>query len=273
MPLDAAGEESIVTVRENDVLALRLNRPERLNAFSRDMYELLDQIITEAAADRSLRALVITGTGRSFSTGGDLKQHLERRERGDDKDPLEYIYPSNHAFETLLGMEIPTVAIVNGLAYAAGLIVTLCCDIAISSDSAKFCVPESRTGRAEPWSSTLLPSRVGRQRAASLVLGGQPIDAETALTWGLVSKVVPGSELAAEGSRVVESILGGSPRAQYFSKRILAKAAPTTFDLDAIHTTIFSPDTREGTEAFVEKRKAAWVRDWAFPDDWAVGAS
>src|ERR1700753_2932632 len=132
MPLDASGEESIVAHRENDVLALRLNRPARLNAFSRDMYELLDKLVTEAAVDRSLRALVITGTGRSFSTGGDLKQHLERRERGDDTDPLAYIYPSNHAFETLLQMEIPTVAIVNGLAYAAGLIVTLCCDIAIA---------------------------------------------------------------------------------------------------------------------------------------------
>jgi enoyl-CoA hydratase/carnithine racemase len=273
MPLDAAGEESIVTTRRNDVLSLRLNRPARLNAFSRDMYVLLDEIVTEAAADESLRAVVFTGTGRSFSTGGDLKQHLERRERGDDRDPVEYIRPSNHAFETLLAMEKPTIAVVNGLAYAAGLIVTLCCDIAIASDTARFCVPEGRTGRAEAWTATLLPSRVGRQRAASMVLGGEPIDAETAFACGLVSAVVPPGELAAEAQRTVESVLAGGPRAQYFYTRLLNQAGPIRFDLDASHSTIFSPETLEGTEAFVARRDPAWVSEWSFPEDWEVGGS
>jgi enoyl-CoA hydratase/carnithine racemase len=273
MPLDASGEESIVAVRENDVLALRLNRPDRLNAFSRDMYELLDDLVTEAAADRTLRAVVITGTGRSFSTGGDLKQHLERRERGDDKDPLEYIRPSNHAFETLLQMDKPTIAVVNGLAYAAGLIVTLCCDIAICTDTARFCVPESRTGRAEAWTATLLPSRIGRQRAASMVLGAEPIDAPTALSYGLVSSVVPPAELAAEAKRTVESVLAGGPRAQYFYKQLLSGAGPTRFDLDASHTTIFSEETREGTEAYVAKRDPAWKSEWSLPDEWRVAGS
>jgi enoyl-CoA hydratase/carnithine racemase len=268
MPRDASGEQSIVTERQGGVLALRLNRPARLNAFSRDMYVLLDQIVTEAAGDDSVRAIVITGTGRSFSTGGDLKQHMERRERGDDGDPVEYIRPSNHAFETLLQCDKPSIAVVNGLAYAAGLIVTMCCDIAIASEKASFCVPEGRTGRAEPWTATLLPPRVGRQRAASMVLGAEPIDAQTALASGLVSEVVPHDELAAAAERVVSTVLAGGPRAQAFYRRLLNTAGPTEFDLEASHSTIFSEETLEGTTSFVERRPPSWAAEWSFPGEW-----
>ncbi len=268
MSIDRSGEESIVDSRQGDVLELRLNRPYRLNAFSRDMYELLDDLITAAAADETLRAIVITGTGRSFSTGGDLKQHMERRASGDDTDPVEYIRPSNHAFEALLGCDKPTIAVVNGLAYAAGLIVTMCCDIAIASERAAFCVPEARTGRAEPWTATLLPPRVGRQRAARMVLGAEPIDAPTALQYGLVSEVVPHEDLGAAAERLVSSILAGGPRAQAFYRRLLNEAGRTEFDLEASHSTIFSEETLEGTSAFVERRPPDWAVDWSFPRDW-----
>jgi enoyl-CoA hydratase/carnithine racemase len=244
---------------------MRLNRPERLNAFSREMYVALDEVVTEAATDESLRALVITGTGRSFSTGGDLKQHMERRNRGETWDPREYIAPSNHAFETLVAMHVPTLAVVNGLAYAAGLIVTLCCDYAIASDDAKFCVPEARTGRAEPWTAALLASRIGRRHAAALVLSGEPVDAKQAESMGIVHRVVARDELEGEAERQVNAMLRGSPAAQRHYRRILGTFGSPAFDLTAIHETIFSADTLEGTTAFVEKRDPAWVETWTWP--------
>jgi len=272
MPRDASGEESIVVDRRGDVLALRLNRPARLNAFSRDMYVLLDELVTEAAADPTLRVIVITGTGRGFSTGGDLKQHLERRERGEDHDPVGYIKPSNHAFETLLACDKVVVAAVNGPAYAAGLIVTLCADIVIASERATFCVPEGLTGRAEPWTARLLPSRVGRTTAGWMTLTAEPIDAPTALAAGLVNRVVAHDELTAATEQAVTAVLRSSPQALSFYRRLLNEAGPTRFDLESIHTTIFSADTREGTEAFVARRPPAWTASWSCPSAWRGGA-
>lgn len=260
--------DTILLERTDEVLSIKLNRPERLNAFTREMYVALDEVVSRAATDPELRVIVITGAGRAFSTGGDLKQHLERRRRREKWDPVEYIRPSNHAFETLLNIDKVVIAVVNGLAYAAGLIITLCADIVIASERALFCVPEARSGRAEPWTATLLPSRVGRQRAAAMVLTGQPIDAESALVAGLVHTIARQGELRSETEKVVRSVLMGAPIAQRFYLKMLNSVDPTTFDLGSIHETIFSAETLEGTEAFVEERPASWVRSWSWPAEW-----
>lgn len=265
----------IIATNEAGVLFLRLNRPERLNAFSREMYVLLDELVSAAVDDPDVRAIVLTGTGRSFSTGGDLKQHLERRDAGETWDPVEYIRPSNHAFETLLQCDKPVICAINGLAYAAGLIVSMCADIVIASDRAKFCVPEGRTGRAEPWTARLLPARVGRPLAAWMVLTAEPIGAQEALRAGLVAQVVPHNELPSATARAVNLVLKSSPMALSFYCRLLNEAGPTSFNLESIHTTIFSDDTLEGTRAFAERRTPDWVTEWHYPPDWpdAIGSA
>lgn len=269
---EAAEKDIIVVDRTPDVLALRLNRPHRLNAFSREAYERLDELVTAADADPNLKVIVITGTGRAFSTGGDLKQHIERRRRQEKWDPVEYIRPSNHAFEVLLNTKKTVVAAVNGIAYAAGLIVTLCADIVVCVEESRFCVPEIRTGRAEPWTAALLSSHVGPQLAAAMVLTGQAIDANRALAAGLVYKVVPASQLHAEVSRIVCDVLKAGPMAMSMYKDVLNRYGPRGFDSQAlipIHRSIFSAETLEGTSAFVEKREPSWVRTWGWPSQWS----
>jgi enoyl-CoA hydratase/carnithine racemase len=272
---DAAVEKEIILVsRTPEVLTLRLNRPHRLNALSREMYQRLDELVTTADRDPHLKVIVITGTGRAFSTGGDLKQHIERRRRQEKWDPVEYIRPSNHAFEVLLNTKKVVVAAVNGIAYAAGLIVTLCADIVVCVEESRFCVPEIRTGRAEPWTAGLLSSHVGPQLAAAMVLTGQAIDAQRALAAGLVYKVVPVAQLHEEVSQIVCDVLKAGPEAMAMYKGVLNRYGPRGFDSQAlipIHRSIFSAETLEGTSAFVEKRQPNWVRTWEWPTQWNSG--
>ena len=188
---DASLDESPILVEKRDGYRIvTLNRPARLNAFTIPMHQVLAREIAGAEADKTCRALLITGTGRAFSTGQDLNERVTAT--GDVVIPgeaLEKYY--NPLVLKLRALPFPVVCAVNGIAAGASCNIALGCDIVLAARSASFLQPFARLGIIPDAGGTwLLPRLVGQARARGLALLAEPISAETAEQWGLIWKVV-----------------------------------------------------------------------------------
>ncbi len=244
------------------LVVLRLDRPEARNPIDHAAVRALREAVARLDADPDVRALAITGTGRAFSAGGDMKGY-----RTLQHDPVGF-----PAFltelHTLLGelgsCRTPVLALVNGVAVAGGLELMLGCDYAIAGESARIGDAHLPFGQMGGGGSlTLLPRMVGPARARELVLSGRLLDAAEALDWGLVSRVVPDGELRDAGVAVARSLATRSPLAVGNAKQVLNAAlwegTPVPAALRAERETalrygLTSSDAHEGLAAFAEKR-------------------
>ena len=222
--------KTISSERKGAVGILYLNRPEVLNAFSKDMHGELLHFLHEARADDSLRVLILTGRGRAFSAGGDLnmfKQAYEAYQR----DGIESGVEGVELPKAFIDFPKPSIAAINGAAVGFGLTVSLTCDIRIAAENAIFSCAFARIGvTPEFGSSYLLPKVVGYARAAELAFTAKDIDAQEAYRLGLVNQVVPPEELMAVSEAIANKIAALPQEAIVMAKRVLRHGSQSTLE-------------------------------------------
>jgi 2-(1,2-epoxy-1,2-dihydrophenyl)acetyl-CoA isomerase len=248
--------------REGPVLTITLNRPDVLNALNRAVHDGIYDGLRQAAADLSIRAVVITGAGRGFCVGQDLQEF--RSGAGDIAETLRRTYHRNVL--AIRALEKPVIAAVNGPAAGAGVSLALACDVRIAADEATFVPAFINIGLVPDSGGTWFVRRLlGTGRAFEWLTTGRRLSAEEARDWGIVSEVVPAEELAARAQEVAE-LFGAMPtRAVWETKRLLDAAETSTLpeqlELEARTQVAMtgSPDFVEGTSAFLEKRSPTFT--------------
>jgi enoyl-CoA hydratase/carnithine racemase len=254
-----------VSVRQEQdgaVLRLTIDRPERRNALND---EVLRGLLAgcEAAADPSVRVVVLTGAGdRAFCAGADLAGGLAPDagvvEQHDQRGLLREL------FAAVARLRVPLVGRVNGHALAGGLGVALACDLLVASDTAEFGTPEVRVGLWPYVISALLTEHLGPKRALELMMTGRRLTATQAEAWGLVNHVVAADELDAAVDELVEALVAGAPLALALGRRSFHEArqmhpdAAMAYLHGMLDLTVGTDDVVEGVTAFFEKRPAVW---------------
>ncbi|HEX4279236.1 MAG TPA: enoyl-CoA hydratase-related protein [Solirubrobacteraceae bacterium] len=258
--------ETIIWEQTGGVGRLTLNRPESLNAWTPQLGIDLRAIIERDAADESVRAVLITGAGRGFSSGADLKSGFEPADDG-----MPNLYKELHdiyhpVIAGLRRLEKPVVAAVNGAAVGIGCSLALACDLIMAGDSAFFGLAFVNIGLMPDGGSTaFVPPAVGRARAFQMAMLGERIPAPQALDWGLVNWVYPDDRLMDEAEALVEKLAAGPTRSYAASKRALNRFiygdldAQLDLEAELQHALGRTRDFFEGTAAFVEKRTPAFT--------------
>jgi 2-(1,2-epoxy-1,2-dihydrophenyl)acetyl-CoA isomerase len=244
------------------VATLTLNRPERLNALGDTLREDLQDAVTRASDDPEVRVMIVTGAGKGFCSGGDVKAMSERKESGSGRPLIEKVAPGRD--RTVLALRDapkPVIAAVNGAAAGAGMNLALCCDLRIASTAAKFAQAFVRRGLHPDWGGTyFLPRVVGTAKACELIFTGEVIDAQEALRLGIVSAVHPPEELMPAAVALARKIADGPPIAIRLAKRAIYHNAEVDlrqaleFETFAQNICFDTEDAAEGIRAFVEKR-------------------
>ena len=259
------GYETVIWEQSGGVGRLTLNRPETLNAWTAEFGSELLSVVEREAADDSVRAVLLTGAGRGFSSGADLKAGFDPAEDGmpDIRKELHEIY--HPAIAGIRRLPKPVVAAVNGPAVGIGCSLALACDLVMAAESAFFGLAFVNIGLMPDGGSTaLVPPAVGKARAFQMALLGERIPAPQALDWGLVNWVHPDDRLMGEASALVERLAAGPTRSYASSKQALNKFiygdldAQLDLEAELQHALGRTADFVEGTAAFVEKRAPAF---------------
>ncbi len=254
-------KQVIYTVTEN-VATITLNRPERLNALSPQLRLDLKNALEVADTSNEVRAIIITGAGRGFCSGGDVKAMNEANESGTARPLNDKIAPvRDQVVLAMRNADKPVIAAVNGPAAGAGMNIALACDIRLASDTARFGQTFSRRGLHPDWGGTyFLPRIVGMAKACELIWSGKMIDAEEALHLGIVSEVTEPGVLLETAQALALSFAAGPPIAIRLAKRAMYRAMDSSlrealeFETYAQNICRDTEDAKEGIRAFVEKR-------------------
>jgi enoyl-CoA hydratase len=239
---------------------LRINRPEALNALSFSLIQDLSRKIDEAAGSGA-RALLVTGAGtKSFCAGADIAE-LANRPLMDKKRGAER---GQAAFDKITRLPMPSVAIINGYAFGGGLELALACTFRLATPNAKLGLPEVKLGLIPGYGGTQrLPRVVGEARALEMILTGKSLDAQTALAWGLVSRIVEGDALA-QGMAFAREFSGHSLPVLGFAREAVLRALDNPvheglkIEADLSTLAFETEDAAEGMAAFMQKRKPAF---------------
>jgi 2-(1,2-epoxy-1,2-dihydrophenyl)acetyl-CoA isomerase len=254
-------EKPILVDRRDGYRVITLNRPERLNAFTIPMHQVLAAAVADAEADQSCRALLLTGAGRAFSSGQDLNERIDAA--GNVVVPgeaLEKYY--NPLVLKLRALPFPVVCAVNGIAAGAGCNIALACDIVLAARSASFLQAFARLGLVPDAGGTwLLPRLIGQARARGLALLAEPLPAEKAQEWGLIWKAVEDAALMSEAEKLCVRFATAPTFGLGLIKRALDAAEDndlkTQLDLErkSQRDAGSHPNYAEGVKAFLGKRK------------------
>ncbi|MBB3359979.1 MULTISPECIES: enoyl-CoA hydratase/isomerase family protein [unclassified Novosphingobium] len=251
--------ENIIYDVSERIATVTLNRPDAMNATTDQLYSELQHLIPRIAADPGVSVVILTGAGRGFCAGADLKASkdsltpLQRRAR--------HRWILKEVLEPLYKLEKPVIAAVNGAAAGAGANIALSCDIIIASEKASFIQAFAKVGLMPDLGGMFFLSRaVGINKAKELCFTARKVPAEEALALGIANKVVPHDALMDEARAMARQIAAGSPTAMAMSKRLLNMSQTATFEqmleFEAYSQTIayLTPEYREGVMAFREKR-------------------
>jgi 2-(1,2-epoxy-1,2-dihydrophenyl)acetyl-CoA isomerase len=252
--------------RRGAVATLLLDRPQAMNALDAQLAEDLRDAVQQVAADDEVRAVLITGAGRAFSSGADLKAGFEPTEQG-HPDVEKALHERFHPIITgIREMPKPVIAAVNGPAAGIGCSIALACDLVLAAESAYFLLAFVNIGLvADGGSSLLIPERVGFTRAAEMAMLGERVPAPKALEWGLINRVHADADLLAEADALADRMAAGPTRSYAGTKRQLNAwqfaRMQAQLDLEASiqGELAASPDFMEGVVAFVEKRPAQFT--------------
>ena len=249
---------------KDKVAVLTLNRPDRLNAMSPPMLDALLEALPRLAADPEIGVVVLTGAGRGFCAGGDVKAMAEGRESIGTtlEEKAQGLRSRMEVSRWLHEMPKPTIAMVRGAAAGAGLSLALACDLRVASDSARFATAFARVGYSGDFGgSWFLTQLVGTAKARELYFTADIMDAQQALALGIVNRVVPDVRLEDETMALAARLARGPRIAYRYMKRNFNAAESGTLkdllDLEAWHHTRcgMTEDHREAAKAFVEKRE------------------
>jgi 2-(1,2-epoxy-1,2-dihydrophenyl)acetyl-CoA isomerase len=253
--------QNIIFNTEGPIATIRLNRPEKLNAFAGSMRDEILEALDVIAADDRLRVLIVTGEGRGFSAGGDIDQLRYLRETKDEKGFRALLAKGQKITRVMRALSKPVIAAVNGPCAGAGFSFALGCDVRIASEAASFGASFALIGLHPDWGgSWFLPKLVGASKACELVFTGSMISAEEAAKIGLVNRVVPhdqlmpaATDLAAKISKNPAGVLRLAKESVY---RSLTSDMETAFarESEVQVECFYSEDFAEGVAAFAEKR-------------------
>jgi enoyl-CoA hydratase len=251
--------DMILVSIEDHIGIVQMNRPEALNALNDRLLGELADALKSFLEDDEVRCIIITGSEKSFCAGADLKEMVSRT----PEDILARFTPSIFGF--LRKCFKPTIAAVSGYCFAGGCELALACDMIVASKSAQFGQPEINVGIMPGAGGTQRWTRsVGKARAMEIMLTGAPIDAQKALEWGIVNRVVPFEELLKEAKKLAAAIAAKPAIAVRMTKEAVLKAQDLTLadglDYESrLFALLFSTeDQKEGMRAFIEKRKPEW---------------
>lgn len=257
--------ETISYSLEDRVAAVTLDRPEVHNAFNEVMISELTEIFKKISEDESVRVVVLTGNGKSFSAGADLNWM---------KKMINYSYEQNledslklaELFFLMYSLPKPIIARVNGAAIGGGAGLVAVCDIAIAAENAKFSLSEVKLGLVPACISPYVIRKVGEGRCREFFLTGERLTAKRALGAGLVNHVVPLEELDQAVQEKVEQLISSGPKALAMCKELLKNVPGMSFDkaktytADMIASMRIGDEGQEGMNAFLEKRKPKWTK-------------
>lgn len=252
----------VLSRREGGVALITLNRPERFNPLSSAMMAAIQSELDAIARDASVRVVALTAEGRGFCAGHDLKEM--NAHAGDKTWQRQLFDDCSRMMMTLTALPQPVIARVHGVATAAGCQLVSMCDLAVAADTATFAMPGINIGVFCSTPAVGVARNVGRKRAMEMLLTGEPIDAQTALAWGLVNRVVPADELDAAVRELTDVIVARSPAVIRLGKeafyRQIDRTLESAYDVasETMACTLLLEDAAEGMEAFLQKRPARW---------------
>jgi 2-(1,2-epoxy-1,2-dihydrophenyl)acetyl-CoA isomerase len=267
MPDATTQLETVNVTRDGGAATIELNRPEALNAWNEQFGIDLLAAVRDVEADETVRAVVVTGAGRGFSSGADLKDggagQLTDDGRPDVYKRLTELY--HPIMTTIREMPKPVLASVNGPAVGIGCSLALCCDLIVAAESAYFLLAFVNIGLVPDGGSSLfMPTRVGMARAAELMMLGERLPAQQALEWGVINRVVADGDLAAHTAALAARLASGPTRSYAGAKQELNSwlyaRMDEQLDLEARlqQEMTSSEDFVEGVMAFVQKRAASF---------------
>ncbi|MDB5970402.1 MAG: enoyl-CoA hydratase/isomerase family protein [Hydrocarboniphaga sp.] len=243
--------------REDGIAILTINRPDTRNALSREVREGLFAAWDRFERDPALRVAILTGSGeKAFCAGGDLKEMVERQLQVPPRDMFPMLYDN-------IQVSKPTIAAVNGVAFAGGWMIAQGCDLCVASTAAKFAITEVKVGRGSPWAAPLIhmiPQRIMME----IILTGKPITAQRAYEIGLVNRIAEPAALMDTAIELAKEILDGAPlsvkagRETVMLATEMGRSAALQAARAAHEYTYCSDDAKEGPSAFAEKRKPQW---------------
>jgi enoyl-CoA hydratase/carnithine racemase len=245
----------ILTSKENGILTIRFNRPEKKNAITSAMYQRMADALKEAEDDAAVRVIVIAGHPEIFTAGNDLEDFLKHPPKGGTSSVAQFMHHLSHAAK-------PVMAVVSGAAVGVGTTMLLHCDLVYAADNAKFSVPFVQLGLCPEFaSSMLLPRLAGYQRAAEKLMLGEAFLANEACNMGLVNKVLPSEQLMpfAQGQAAKLAALPAS--SIRITKRLMKAGqnadiqAQMAEEIRHFSAMLLAPEAKEAFEAFFEKRK------------------
>ena len=247
--------------RDDGIAIITLNRPETRNALSREIRAGLFQAWDRFERDPALRIAILTGAGeKAFCAGGDLKEMVDTGMKVPPRDMFPLPYDT-------IELSKPTIAAVNGVAFAGGWMIAQACDLCVASSSAKFAVTEVKVGRSSPWASPLIhmiPQRIMME----ILLTGKPITAQRAYEIGLVNRLAEPGELMDTALALAAEILDGAPlwvrvaRETVMLSTEMGRSAALAAARHASELCYNSEDAQEGPRAFAEKRRPQW-KGWS----------
>ena len=264
MPKDTQFETISYSLKDR-VAAVTLDRPEVHNAFNEVMIAELTETFKKVSEDESVRVVVLTGNGKSFSAGADLNWM---------KKMINYSYEQNledslklaELFFLMYSLPTPIIARVNGVAIGGGTGLVAVCDIAIAAENAKFSLSEVKLGLVPACISPYVIRKVGEGRCREFFLTGERLIAQRALEAGLVNRVVPSEQLDQAVQEKVDQLISSGPKALTMCKELL-KNVPgmgfekaKTYTADMIASMRIGDEGQEGMNAFLEKRKPKWTK-------------
>lgn len=243
--------------RADGIAILTINRPDTRNALARDVREGLRAAWERFEGDPALRVAILTGAGdKAFCAGGDLKEMVETGLQVPPRDLFPLPYDN-------IELSKPTIAAVNGVAFAGGWMIAQACDLCVASTSARFAITEVKVGRGSPWAAPLIhmiPQRIMME----IILTGKPISAQRAYEIGLVNRLAEPADLIAAAIALAGEILDGAPlsvkagRETVMLATEMGRSAALQAARAAHEITYRSGDAQEGPRAFAEKRKPEW---------------
>ena len=252
--------EHLLVDTEAPAARITLNRPEKRNALSLELMQELIEALQGLGSSSEVRAIVVEGAGPAFSAGHDLGEMLGR-----DLGFYQRLFEvCTVLMETIHRVPQPVVAKVHGIATAAGCQLVAACDLAVAAEGARFATPGVKIGLFCSTPMVPVSRAVGRKRALELLLTGEPIDARTALDWGLVNRVVPAEELEAAVAELVERIVRSSPltvgigKEAFYAQIELDEHRAYDLTKAVMAMNSLAGDAQEGMCAFLEKRPPTW---------------